>query len=174
MTPTAYLFIDIDGVLNPYTDADLGHDWSVEQLDGYDLQINPTFGVRLGALPGVQVVWATTWIRVPASLERAASAYGFRPRLPRIKRELISWQGWADTECGKRDGLIAYLDGHDIDPAVTPVVWVDDMLGRGDLLWAAARGVHAIKTDDRVGLSDERVVRRILESLRVSDAVPVA
>jgi len=153
-TATGYLFLDIDGVLNPDSWA-LGGDWQQRSFGGFHVWTSAELGSWITGLikQGVTVVWATTWIRTPALLDELAEAFGLPPGLDRIDRLEWNDDGVFD-ESGKRPGLLRWLDEHGIDPLAKPVVWADDCLGPMDLLVADALGIHAQRIPSAFGLRD--------------------
>ena len=151
---SAYLFLDVDGVLNPEAWA-LGGDWQQRRFGGYHVWTSAELGRWLVGLidGGVAVVWATTWVHTPDLLDQLAVAFGLPPNLPSIDR--IEWNDHgAFEESGKRPGVLRWLDEHRVDPSITPVVWADDCLGPMDLLVADALGIHAQRVPSAFGLRD--------------------
>ncbi len=115
MTKRAYLFLDVDGVLNPEA-LTLPGDWRQVQAGRFRVWTSARLGRWLTGLTnrGVQIVWATTWIEVPDSLAALARAFHLPTDLPRIDR--LEWpdDGW--LESGKRPGVQRWLDEHGVDP----------------------------------------------------------
>jgi HAD domain in Swiss Army Knife RNA repair proteins len=152
-SPRSYLFLDVDGVLNPEAVV-LPGDWRQTQVDRYWVWTSIRLGQWLSSLAdrGIQIVWATTWIEHPAALAALAAAFDLPPDLPRIDRlEWLDDDGW---DSGKRPGVQRWLEDHGIDPSATPVVWVDDDLGPNDLRWAGDAGVRALRIPSSHGLAD--------------------
>lgn len=164
----SYLFLDIDGVLNPYRTTHPGDGWVNKTVAGYRMWVNHDITERLLATEA-QIVWATMWVTEPRSLVAAAKAYKMPTRLPRIDSTKVDYRGWNSgyRETGKRPGLIHYLNENGIDPYDTPCVWVDDQLGRGDLLWAQARGVHTVRPEHTTGLGDQAVFDKVCNLLTI-------
>ena len=166
--PSGYLFLDVDGVLNPVSPGSDG-DWVVrEDIGLYGVWTSATLGRWLNDLieNDVQIVWATTWIFLPDDLDALAASLGLHADLPRI--DDIDWDAddLSFAESGKRPGIKRFLARHDIDPRVIPVVWADDDLGDRDLRYARSAGIHAIKVPPQRGLDDAAQRRRIEDALR--------
>ena len=166
MTPRSYLFLDIDGVLNP-TSIVLPGDWRQVQIDRLYVWTSADLGRWLTRLVdgGVQIVWATTWIQIPGSLALLADSLGLPSDLPRIDR--LEWPDDDLLESGKRPGVERWLDEHGVDPIATPVVWADDDLGPDDIRWAEDAGVTAVKVGAIYGLADPSQRVRIESALEV-------
>lgn len=167
--PTGYIFLDVDGILNPF-DRQLGIDgWKLHKVEEYFVWVGKPLTPRFQRLveSGVQIVWATTWINTAPGLRKLEKLWGLPANLPQIDR--LEWNPGLDyrTSCGKRPGVIRFLNANKIDPDVTPVVWVDDMLGKLDLHWAEARGVKTVKVPAELGLSDPAQFTLIEDALGV-------
>src|SRR6476469_8496208 len=74
--PTGYLFLDVDGVLNPEAWA-LDGDWAQRCYGGYYVWTSAELGRWLNHLMdnGTQVVWATTWVQTPDLLGGLAETF---------------------------------------------------------------------------------------------------
>ena len=154
MSPQSYLFLDIDGVLNPEAVV-LPGDWRQVQAGRYWVWASERLGRWLNQLTdrGVQIVWATTWIEQPHALATIARAFDLPQDLPRIDR--LEWpDDDSGNECGKCPGVQRWLDEHGVDPHSTPVVWADDDLGPDDIRWATDAGVTAVEVRSAHGLAD--------------------
>jgi hypothetical protein len=151
LQPRGYLFLDIDGVLNPLAGR-MGDDWRIVRAGMLNVWFSDDLSTWLHSLidQGIQIVWATTWIEIPIDLAELAVHYGLPTDLPRIER--MHWEG--QYECGKRAGVNSWLLKHGIDPLEVPVAWVDDKLGERDLAWAKNEYVHAIKVPELLGLAN--------------------
>lgn len=167
---TAVVFLDIDGVLNPYQSKN-PLKWSQvyrkTQISGDGLSVRPwtssDHGPRFLALPAT-TVWATTWTWYPDSLEMYALASGFPAGMPRID--------WSDADrwdmehgnCGKREGLKRYLALNE----VSRFVWVDDFLGPVDYGWAGDLEIPTllIKPNPATGVRPEdfEAMQKFLDS----------
>lgn len=158
------LFLDLDGVLNPYRSAAapryLNKSWERIQLpdSSYKVWVNSDLGATLRRLAetfDLQIVWATTWVDYPDRLEWYAAKASLPPNLPRI-RQLVEF-AFDHTTCGKLPGVSAFADSH----ATSPAAWVDDALGSADLAWVAKRSVRvpttATKIDPSTGLTGSNI-----------------
>jgi hypothetical protein len=164
--PTGYIFLDVDGILNPF-DRKLGLDgWKLHKVAGFMIwagtPLVPWFQDLVAR--GIQVVWATTWINQPEGLHEIEKLWGLPHNLPQIDK-LERGSGKDQTSCGKRPGIIRWLTANKVDTHTTPVAWVDDDLGPIDLYWAEARGVIPVKPDSIDGLSDPKYIRKIEDAL---------
>src|SRR5262245_19554427 len=121
MTNHAYLFLDVDGVLNPEAVV-LPGDWRQVPVDRFWVWTSPRLSRWMNGLldRGAQIVWATTWIRHPDALATLAEALDLPPDLPRI--DGLEWPGGNHWESGKGPGVRRWLEEHGIDPHTTPVV----------------------------------------------------
>jgi len=166
--PKGYLFLDVDGILNPSL-ARLDGDWRLEQAGLFQVWISPSLNCWLQYLidNGIQIVWATTWVEIPVDLAELAERLGLAADLPRIDK--LVWQG--NYECGKRAGVNTWLLQHKVNPAEVPVAWADDQLGIGDIAWANENDVHPIKVPPRLGLADLFQRERIENALGVGITV---
>ena len=133
--PTGYVFLDVDGIINPF-DRQLDIDgWKLHPVEGYQVWVGkplkPWF--RQLVQKGIQFVWATTWINTAPGLRKLEKLWGLPANLPAIDE--MEWAPGLDyrTSCGKRPGIIRYLNANHIDPFKVPCAWVDDHLGQLDL-----------------------------------------
>jgi hypothetical protein len=167
--PTGYVFLDVDGILNPFL-RELNLDgWKLTEIEGFWVWTSKTVGEWFQSLveSGVQIVWATTWINSPAGLRKLECKWGLPANLPTIDR-LERQPTYLDrTSCGKRPGIIRWMNAHNINTDTVPTVWVDDDLGPVDLDWAEARGVKTVKVPSLRGLSDPAQLRAIEDALGV-------
>ena len=165
--PTGYVFLDVDGIINPF-DRDLRlPGWHLEHVGFWDIWVGDPLAAWLRGLidHGVQIVWATTWVENPDNLAELAVLWGLPTDLPGI--DGLEWAVGDRYSCGKRPGVIRWLNANGVDTEVTPVVWVDDMLGPLDLRWAEARGVVAVPVPSEWGLADPTQPRLIEDALGV-------
>jgi hypothetical protein len=159
-TPQRFLFMDLDGVLNPFRAAAppvyLRQHWIKAQPpdSAYKVWANPAMGAALMDISqrfSVQIVWATTWVDYPSRLNWYAAQAGLPTNLPRISQSVDF--NFDHRSCGKLPGVSDFLRKF---PTAT-TAWVDDSLGIEDLAWATARGaLHptlAIKVEPTTGLT---------------------
>ena len=170
--PTGYVFLDVDGIINPF-DRDLGLDgWTLHKVEDYWVWVGDPVIPRFQRLveAGVQFVWATTWINTSPGLRKLEKLWGLPRKLPQI--DTLEWNPGLDyqTSCGKRPGVNRFLIENGIDPDKVPCVWVDDHLGQIDLRWAEARGVKGVKVPSELGLADPAQVTLIEDALGVTVA----
>lgn len=163
-----FLFLDIDGVINPFDEHDptrLGTDWTRPVIGGYSVWVSPSLGNWLNHLiaDGIDIVWATTWIRHPDHLAEYATALGLPTDLARI-----GYLRADGANCGKRPAIEDFLAA--IDEPWT-AAWVDDDHGLGDHKWATTAGVATFTPDPRFGLSGQRIRREIAEHLMAPTTV---
>ena len=84
--PSAYVFLDVDGIINPYA-RKLGLDgWEVFTIDRFEVWYSDYLRNWLLNLidNNVQIVWATTWVEHPANLFELADMWGLPTDLPTI------------------------------------------------------------------------------------------
>ena len=150
----SYLFLDVDGVINPWVAEHLGDDWRQTRIDRYWVWTSLNFGAWLNSLieRGVTIVWATTWIENEIMRNELCLSFGLDLDWPCIDR--LEW-GPDDVGCGKRPGLMRFMALHDIDPGVTPVVWVDDCLGSHDISYALRAGITPVRPPNHQGIVSE-------------------
>jgi hypothetical protein len=173
--PTGYLFLDVDGVINPIDWVDQPG-WRRVVINGYRVWVGEPLSAWLNDLlaQGIQIVWATTWITDDEMLDELATHWQLPLDLPRISH--IAWSPTDESrqDCGKRPGVSEYLETHSIDPTVTPVAWVDDMIGPGDQRYANATGIHAVPIEPSVGLSSGKWREQVEQILGVKRPTLVA
>jgi hypothetical protein len=145
------LLIDVDGVLNPFAARETREGFTLYQLAGFPVRLNPAHGAALRALiDRFDLVWATTWE------DKANALIGPRvglPSLPVIHFDLRHHDGakWPD---------VARFVGD------RPVCWLEDDPGRGEISWAQRRNnlipTRIIKVSPYSGLmpSDLAVAER--------------
>ena len=172
--PKGYLFLDVDGVLNPVRGNGFGRPgWWLEDIPtgrgSFRVWIGEPLSIWLNQLidSGIQIVWATTWITDQEALAHLADAWNLPDDLPQIS-ECNVWENSYMRNCGKRWGVDEYITSNNIDPLITPVVWADDMIGPEDKAWANSVGVTAFAVPDYIGLADEREQAVILDALRLA------
>jgi hypothetical protein len=157
------LFLDVDGVLNPWRASNLRGDWRKIQVGGVRLWMSRELGEWFSRLAerGVRVVWATTWIKYPDDLEFYAEQMGMPGGLERIDID-TDHEEWSDvSNSGKRPGVEAWLDAQPAPPR--SIVWVDDDLGPSDLGLAHRRRIAAFAPSPSRGLADSRL-RELIET----------
>jgi len=155
--PSAYVFLDVDGIINPYARKLPGLEgWETYVIDRYEVWYSDYLRNWLHNLidNNVQIVWATTWVEHPANLFDLALLWELPTDLPCI--DGLAWDDLAERrfDCGKRTGVDRWLTENNVDTTVTPVAWVDDMIGPGDLAFAQARGITPIVVERDRGLSE--------------------
>lgn len=163
------LFLDVDGVLNPFlARTNLHGDWrKVEFGDGGRYWVSPRLGAWLRGLldGGTRIVWATTWVNDPGDLERYAERIGLPPGLDRIRFE-PSQARFHGTESGKAGGIAEWLGAHAPDAGERIVVWVDDDIGPLDKAFALQQSIVTFAPHPVSGLADRTLRMRIEESLQ--------
>ncbi len=158
----ALLFLDVDGVLNPYAwdgpRPGTFADFSLHEARGFPLRLSPAMGARLARLP-VEICWATTWsdtidrdvtpfVGLPAGLHVAA-------RLPlEATAALTNWK-FAQIRCI-------------VEQEQRPFVWLDDDAldwpdahGLTPRQWAGALEIPNLlyAPDPRCGLTEHDLAR---------------
>lgn len=148
------LYLDVDGVLNPFRSKGPHKHWSdyakhtVDLPDGssFKLWCSPVLGRQLSDVAlrhGIEIVWATSWadhveeLIVPlVGLER-----GLR---------VLAYPAVAETDLANT-GKLAEVAA---DAGGRPAIWVDDDLGPADRAWAAEREdpTLLIRPDPAAGL----------------------
>jgi hypothetical protein len=151
------LFLDVDGVLNPWmskTEAD--SNWTVITLKEHTYMNVWISWMVFGWLEdliehGTQIVWATTWVDTPDRLKEYIRHLGFS--FHPYEAIHLKTADYFDVpgNCGKLPGIIEWLQQHPQYKDL-PKAWIDDELGVDDKLWAAANNVYALKTDPAKGL----------------------
>lgn len=158
---SAYLFIDVDGVLNPDTKwaTRLDSTFIQRHIGQYHVWVSRYQSEWLLSLldQGVTIVWATTWVNDEVMLATLADHLNLPSDLPRIYG--IDYEDIRN--CGKRAGVEKWLEENEVDPHKSPCVWVDDLLGDDDRAWAWRRSIFPVTVDDRIGLADRRIIRTI-------------
>lgn len=163
------LFLDIDGVLNPFlARTNLHGDWrKAEFADGGRYWVSPRLGAWLRKLleEGTRLVWATTWVNDPDDLERYAELIGLPVGLDRIRFE-PSGAMRLRSESGKAEGIAEWLDAHSTDANRRTVVWADDDIGPLDRAFALEHSITTVCPHPASGLADRKLRMSIEEALR--------
>lgn len=157
------LFVDVDGVLNPYAANPLrrpigyathrmnpldqhGATWVSQYGKPLRVWLNPSHGSYLLALP-YELVWATTWA---AEANIWIAPHVGLPELPVVD--------WPEVHAVRDDGT--YFKTHDLVryAAGRPFAWVDDEIGPADREYvtrhhAGAALLHHV--NPRLGLLDD-------------------
>lgn len=158
-----YLFLDVDGVLNPF-EKDLGHD--SEMFDDFDLHdvdfdvvagyhrsvavwLSPAMGARIARL-AADLHWVTTWE------DRANSAIAPLCGLPRDPPVLTHGDNGEEFDLDWKFSVVREL----VDRHPRPFVWIDDDIdflrdkGVAPREWADSISVPNLLTapDTRTGL----------------------
>lgn len=138
-----YIFIDIDGVLNPDILRSGGFE-VVEQ--GYKLKLHKVYGAWLSDLAtrtGSELVWGTTWEHL------ANDAVGRHLELPRLPHLDLSRRKLSETmEPVKARAALEYSDGG-------PFVYFDDWPLQYFL--KGTRGLH-IQVNPEFGLMKRHII----------------
>jgi hypothetical protein len=161
MVAERLLFLDVDGVLNPWRATNLYGDWRKMPLDPAEPRrhrfwVSADLGRWLNSLlaDGVRIVWATSWINHPTKLAAYAGLFGI-PDLPDRLDAVTSDERRAES--GKLAALQRWLAEHAIDITTARIAWVDDDLSQKELEWAAASGVTAVRPLPSAGLADRNL-----------------
>ena len=163
----SYLFLDVDGVLNPETSfaTDLDPSFRLHRINRFDVWVSEKQATWLRDLRrnGTTIVWATTWVENIEMLDELATILGLPLDMPRID----GMHYGSHVDCGKQPGINRWLVAMGVDPLVNDCVWVDDLLGPNDKLWAKVQGIKAVHVNPKYGLADKTMVGRIERGLRV-------
>jgi FMN phosphatase YigB (HAD superfamily) len=162
----SYLFLDVDGVLNPEHSfaTDLDPSFRLHRINRFDVWVSEKQATWLRDLRrnGTTIVWATTWIENIEMLDELATILGLPLDMPRI--DVMDYTSYKD--CGKQPGIFRWLNKNNIDPDLHPCVWVDDLLGPNDKLWAKVLGIKAVHVNPAHGLASTGVISRIERGLK--------
>ncbi len=145
LTPSPYLLLDVDGVLNPLglQPPDLIPEGFVaHRLAGLRVLLAPVHGVWLRELSAVfDLVWATSWEQDANRL--IAPLLGLPKFLPVI------------TFGADQTGWTVKLPAVAAFAADRAVAWVDDRFGDDEEAWASARPAPTllVRTDHSVGIT---------------------
>jgi hypothetical protein len=156
--PRAYMFLDVDGIINPMA-GELYGDWQIYKIGRFEVWQSDSVSAWLNSLidQGVQIVWATTWVESPANLDELSILWDLPADLPRING--LSWPTVEERfyDCGKAPGVNDWLNDNNVDSAVTPIAWVDDMLGPGDQRFARTWDINPVFVEPYYGLANPMV-----------------
>lgn len=156
---TAWLLIDVDGVLNVTASnrqaklAGLARVRVNSTISGwtYTMQLHRWVGAAVSAAPVLAPAWCTSWGRDvdgPAHPAPISTMAGFARGLPVVDLGYYN----DDSAASKVDGIIEFTDG-------TPFVWIDDDPADGDLARLAGLGQPNLflHTNDTVGVTEEHI-----------------
>lgn len=154
------LLIDVDGVLNAINGNQGSRTYAIHDVLGYPIRFRHELADWLSRLTDHFVpVWTTMWDE-DANTE-LAPLLGL-PSLPCIpchqdRFRVAMWQD-APLHC-KVPCIVEHVDDR-------PFAWIDDEIGRHDLLWAARRDdeiapTMLLKIDPRMGLLEHHVNKLI-------------
>ena len=154
--PTGYVFLDVDGIINPF-DRDLGLDgWTLHKVEDYWVWVGDPVIPRFQRLveAGVQFVWATTWINTSPGLRKLEKLWG----LPPSSRRSTPWSGTPAWTTRPAAASAPASTAGSSPTTSTPTRcrapgWTTH-LGQIDLRWAEARGVKGVRVPSERGLSD--------------------
>ncbi|WP_188187517.1 hypothetical protein [Nonomuraea sp. SYSU D8015] len=136
-----YLVMDVDGVFNPISDdAPDGYErrmYSGPERSGF-AWVNPAHADWLAeVLPRVEAVWATSWRTEPSALAWMARQLGLPEDLPQIEVGRYGGTGFGYTA---KFGPVTKFIGD------RPTIWIDDVFGGKDYIWAEDRTASGIPT----------------------------
>lgn len=161
-----FLFLDVDGVLNPWLGSNLHGDWRKAPLDPQEPRkqrfwVSAELGRWLADLDagGVRIVWATTWVRHPAELASYARNLGVPDFADRIDGDLSD----VTLGSGKLGPIRRWLSQHQVDIDGSRIVWVDDALGPHEIAWARSINALPVRPNPAAGLAD-RKLRTLIEA----------
>ena len=165
--PTAWFFIDVDGVLNAVGEAPLGDHRLVVQVENpegvFAIRYDPRVVDRLNAVTRaglVQLIWLTTWSR--AARDSLAPAIGLDPGGRVLAAPGDPGLARHPYDFHRPWWKLALLLGVIEDDPDRPIVWVDDDLD--DATKARFPGLHPgrsllLTPDPGVGLTLEDLDR---------------
>lgn len=147
------LFLDVDGVLNPYDTPRLPLEYAPHLVRGHMVRLNAAHGVWLAHLAQVyEVVWASLWgATAPAEIGR---------RLGLAEAEAIDFtclQGEGEPDC---TGATFKLGAVAARAGDRPCAWVDDDFHDDARTWATQRGAPTllVQPDPHVGLTGAHII----------------
>ncbi len=141
---SAFLYLDIDGVLNPWEATSTPTTWPDFEQHSITLNYGSGFqqrfkmwlsrelGAAIDALHDldVQVIWATTW--AADANPKIGTKIGIR-RIPHLPYDIMKDDS-GDDECGKLPFVTQHWEANR-DGRHSRAVWVDDNLGPKDFGW---------------------------------------
>lgn len=145
-TPRPVLLIDVDGVLNPFAARRTKPAFTMHQLAGYPVRLNPAHGPALLAFADrFDLVWATTWE------DQANTLIGPILGLPKLPVIHFDFAASKDHKWPDIDRFIGDR----------PAIWLEDDARVGDNAWAQRRNLkiptRIIKTNPGSGLLPEHL-----------------
>lgn len=165
----ARLYLDVDGVLNPYVaPGEVPATWPDFREDflGRRLVVwSPAMLTAIGQLP-VELVWVTTW--------ESAAEQDFGPELgSRRSRRVLSLAATGLGIFGPKPAVIA----EDLQANPAPFVWVDDEVitpAAIDQLAAFGQPMLTISPNRRIGIEPNHIrqVEAFLRSLAQTEQGP--
>lgn len=153
-----YLFLDVDGVLNPIVDPS-GDGWEPVPEAPFPLILNRSIGDRIAA-SGLEVWWLSTW--GDRANDWVAPFFGWDPCpvVPNVAPPPLKFgeRGQVNSSLSphwwKGRALQAAFAAGTLNPN-RGFVWADDSLHRGEWRqWATANGGRCVQPRGRDGLSD--------------------
>lgn len=157
--PSAYLLLDVDGVLNKLS-REPGAGFCAYEADGFTVNLCDWHApalMKLAAEHDAEIVWATMWEQ--RANECISHLVGLPNDLRFIDMSCLSWLGFGKSF--KVPAINKWL----VDNNVTePVVWFDDDVYEDAFDWASERTergmfTYVSKCDHAFGLSNRALQR---------------
>lgn len=168
-----WLFLDVDGVINPlkkkasYGEISvLPETFTDTVMAGISVVYSPPIKAFVNEIldAGYELVWATTWCMIPESLAEYAELYG----LPWDKKITQSYRELSDSgilipygECGKLQGIQLWCEQNDVQLGTDKIIWIDDDMGDADVKWAKPLNICAVRPNSMSGLRDVNAITKI-------------